>query len=120
MRNNPLYQKFRTAVLAGSCTLDGVKLLSQQQVRELAEADNSYTVTFLDNMKQLLVDELQQDSDISEADFVKSKLQPDFPDAHDNPRVWHAWLWIRVSWPWPGTPHSSPCPDNPKVRQRPR
>ncbi len=76
MRNNPLYKKLKEAVAKQAANATLVNSLSIEDVRVMAGISASgKTVTFLENMRLSLVNELQVEQDESIVQWIIAQIQ---------------------------------------------
>ena len=80
MRNNPLYKKLKEAAAKQAANATLVNSLSIEDVRVMAGvAAGERTVTFLENMRLSLANELQTEQDESIVQWIIAQIQGQFP-----------------------------------------
>jgi len=80
MRNNPLYTKLKEAAAKQTANATTVTGLSIEDVRVMAGvAAGERTVTFLENMRLSLANELQTEQDESIVQWIIAQIQGQFP-----------------------------------------
>ena len=80
MRNNPSYMKLKEAAAKQAANAAAVTGLSVEDVRVMAGvAKGERTVTFLENMKRSLANELRVEQDESIVQWIISQIQGQFP-----------------------------------------
>ncbi len=80
MRNNPLYTKLKEAAAKQAANATAVNSLSIEDVRVMAGVTaGEKTVTFLENMRLSLANELQTEQDNSIVQWIIAQIQGQFP-----------------------------------------
>ena len=83
MRNNPLYRQLSQTAFGGNFTIEQVQSFSAEEVIDFVGASD-LSSTFIENMKRVLVADLQSRDDEANKVFVKDKLdaaiKSRFPD----------------------------------------
>ena len=80
MRNNPLYTKLKEAAAKQAANAAAVNSLSIEDVQVMAGiAAGERTVTFLENMRLSLANELQVEQDESIVQWIIAQIQGQFP-----------------------------------------
>ncbi len=80
MRNNPLYTKLKEAAAKQAANATLVNSLSIEDVRVMARISvGERTVTFLENMRLSLANELQVEQDESIVQWIIAQIQGQFP-----------------------------------------
>jgi hypothetical protein len=80
MRNNPLYKKLKEVTVKQVANAAAVEGLSIEDVRVMAGVSaGERTVTFLENMRLSLANELQTEQDESIVQWIIAQIQGQFP-----------------------------------------
>ena len=78
MKNHELYKQLKQ--IACNYTVQQAENLSPEELRSLSKADNTVTGTFINNMKQCLIDNLQAKQDEADEKKRDEVLDAGFPD----------------------------------------